>query len=93
MAADPEGPPWDDQAYEAAAQAHYGQKASSASVSTATVPGQLNALYKVERDNGKSHWLRIGVAFPNRNGNGYTLSLDAIPLNFTGKILLANPLK
>lgn len=37
---------------------------------------------------GKTHWTRIGVAFPRDKG-GYSLKLDALPLD--GEILLAVP--
>lgn len=37
---------------------------------------------------GKTHWTKIGVAFPRDRG-GYSLKLDALPLD--GEILLAVP--
>ena len=91
-------PPWDDHDIENAAEDHYDKEnakpdARSRPASQSVPAGTLNALYKIERESGKSYWLRIGTAFPNRNGNGFTLNLDALPLNFNGKILLARPLK
>jgi len=33
------------------------------------------------RDSGdKTYFTKIGVAFPNKNGNGYTLVFEALPL-------------
>lgn len=38
-----------------------------------------------ETDNGtKNRFLRIGVAFPAKEGNGWTLKLDALPITVGG---------
>ncbi len=37
----------------------------------------------------KDFFTRIGVAFPHKNGGGFTLHLDALPLD--GKILVMAP--
>lgn len=34
--------------------------------------------------NGKTYWTRLGVMFENRSGNGFSLSLDAIPVPTDG---------
>lgn len=46
-----------------------------------------------KESNGKTYWTRIGVMFENRSGNGFTLSLDAIPVPSDGayKISLFEP--
>lgn len=31
------------------------------------------------KDGQKTHWTKIGAAFPNKQGEGYTVVLDAIP--------------
>lgn len=31
--------------------------------------------------NGKSHWTRIGEAFPHDTGHGLTVKLDSVPLD------------
>ena len=53
---------------------------------------RLDAL-AVRESNGKSYFTKIGVAFPSRNGNGYSLLLDAMPAPTDGqfKILLMEP--
>ena len=33
-----------------------------------------------EGKDGKTYWTKVGVAFPNRNGDGFSLSLEAYPL-------------
>ena len=40
------------------------------------------------RDGKKAQYLRIGRAYPHDTGQGLTLILDALPLNFEGKIVL-----
>lgn len=54
---------------------------------------RLDAL-TVRESNGKSYFTRIGVAFPNKDGKGYTLMLDAVPASTDGqyKIMLREPL-
>lgn len=47
----------------------------------------------VREDKGKAYFTRVGVAFKNRNGNGYSILLDAMPAPTDGqyKILLREP--
>lgn len=54
---------------------------------------RLDALAVREND-GKSYFTKIGVAFPNRDGKGYSVLLDAIPAPSEGqfKIMLRVPL-
>jgi len=55
---------------------------------------RLDALVVKEKD-GKTFFTKIGAAFPNKSGDGYTLALDALPTsNAEGdtKILLKKPL-
>lgn len=50
---------------------------------------RLDAL-TVRESNGKSYFTKIGVAFPAKTGNGYSVLLDAVPASVDGqyKILL-----
>lgn len=54
---------------------------------------RLEAL-SVRESNGKSYFTKIGVAFPNRDGKGWSVLLDAIPAPTDGqfKIMLREPL-
>ena len=54
---------------------------------------RLDALAVREND-GKSYFTRIGVAFENKDGKGWTVLLDAIPAPTEGqfKIMLREPL-
>lgn len=53
---------------------------------------RLDAL-TVRESNGKSYFTKIGVAFPSRNGPGWSVLLDAMPAPSEGqfKILLMEP--
>lgn len=48
----------------------------------------------VRESNGKSYFTKIGAAFPNRDGKGFTVLLDAMPAPNEGqfKIMLRVPL-
>jgi hypothetical protein len=44
------------------------------------------------KDRGKSKkaiWTRIGAAWPHENGNGFTIELEALPLD--GRLVLTEP--
>lgn len=53
---------------------------------------RLDAMSAREKD-GKTYWNRIGVAFPAKQGPGWTLYLDSIPAPNDGqfKIMLMQP--
>lgn len=45
------------------------------------------------RDRGRSQksiWTRIGAAWPHENGKGFTIQLDAFPVD--GRLVLTEPL-
>jgi len=54
---------------------------------------RLDAL-TVRESNGKSYFTKIGVAFPNKDGKGFTVLLDAMPAPTEGqfKVMLRQPL-
>jgi hypothetical protein len=54
---------------------------------------RLDAL-SVRESNGKSYFTKIGAAFPNRDGKGWSILLDAMPASNEGqyKIMLRAPL-
>lgn len=45
--------------------------------------------YQVRDGKSDSFWTRIGVAWPSRDGKGFVLQLNAVPLD--GKIVLRVP--
>ena len=46
---------------------------------------------KERGQNQKSIWTRIGAAWPHESGTGFTIQLDAMPLD--GRIVLTEPKK
>jgi hypothetical protein len=48
----------------------------------------------VRESNDKSYFTKIGAAFPNKDGKGWTVLLDAMPASNDGqfKIMLREPL-
>lgn len=48
---------------------------------------RLDAL-TVREYNGKSFWTKIGAAFPNKNGPGYIVRLDAMPASNEGQFTI-----
>ena len=40
-------------------------------------------------DEQKSIWTRIGAAWPHENGKGFTIDLEAFPVN--GRVVLTEP--
>lgn len=48
---------------------------------------RLDAL-TVRESNGKSYWTRIGAAFPNKQGAGYIVRLDAVPASVDGQYVI-----
>ncbi|RWF69613.1 MAG: hypothetical protein EOQ34_21450 [Mesorhizobium sp.] len=45
-----------------------------------------HGVYAVEGEGDRANWTRIGAAWPHQDGNGYNVSLSAIPL--TGRLVI-----
>ena len=58
-------------------------------MTTPTSPAP-KAVYTVNERGGHTHWLRIGIAFVNRDGS-LNVKLDALPVNGTLHIRDADP--
>jgi len=43
------------------------------------MPDRYDAMVARKRGD-KTYWCRIGAAFPNKNGPGFTVLLDALPI-------------
>ncbi|MFQ6550594.1 hypothetical protein AADZ90_021840 [Aestuariibius sp. 2305UL40-4] len=58
-------------------------------------PQQTNSpelyAWSVTGPDHKSHWTKIGAAWTHRDGKGFNITLDALPVN--GKIVLREPLE
>jgi hypothetical protein len=52
------------------------------------LPGRkpTHRLYRVVGDGDGASWTPIGAAWPNKDGKGFNLSFDAVPL--TGRVVL-----
>jgi hypothetical protein len=44
-----------------------------------------------EREGQKAIWTPIGAAWPHGTGAGLSIQLEALPLNFDGRIVLTEP--
>jgi hypothetical protein len=51
--------------------------------------GRLDVLTARDGSDGKTYFTKIGAVFPNKSGEGYSGTLDALPVN--GKIILMVP--
>ncbi|AQR61633.1 hypothetical protein BZG35_08200 [Brevundimonas sp. LM2] len=51
-----------------------------------TPPPAVLRVYLVKGDGPGARWIEIGVARPHKDGEGYALDLDALPLE--GRIVL-----
>lgn len=51
---------------------------------------RMDVLVVKEREDGKTFFTKVGVAFPAKSGNGFSVYLDALPTD--GKLLLREPL-
>lgn len=47
------------------------------------------ALYAVRGDGEEANWSRIGAAWDHKDGEGFSITLDAIPLS--GRIVMRRP--
>ena len=43
-------------------------------------------LYRVDGNGPDAHWIRIGAAWPNKDGKGFNILCDAVPLQ--GRIVM-----
>ena len=49
--------------------------------------GAMHRVYTiVPKENDKDYWLNIGVAFPHKDGKGWNLNIQALPLD--GKLVI-----
>jgi len=44
-----------------------------------------------DRENRKAIWTRVGVAWRLGRGDGFSIQLDALPIDFTGRMVLIVP--
>ena len=54
-----------------------------------TEPTHYNVYTVSEGKADKDYWLKVGAAFPNKDGEGFTITLDAFPVN--GRLIMRKP--
>ena len=59
---------------------------SNAETQTATGKSPTHIAYHVRESNDKGFWTRIGAAWQHKDGKGFSLQLDVVPLD--GKVSL-----
>ncbi len=67
------------------------QKKNTESTDSSSKTQKPYSVYTV-RDSGnggEGFWVRIGAAFPNRDGKGFNVVLDALPLD--GRLVIREP--
>ena len=47
--------------------------------------------YHVNGQGRNANWVKIGAAWQSKDGSGYSLQIDAVPLNWDGRIVLRQP--
>ena len=57
---------------------------------TEKTPPAFIAYHVAERDKDNGFWTRIGAAWKHKDGEGYTLQLELVPIG-TGRIVLRSP--
>jgi hypothetical protein len=53
---------------------------------TPTVSKPTHRLYRVEGDGKSARWTEIGAAWPNKDGQGFSISCTVVPLG--GRIIM-----
>lgn len=45
-----------------------------------------HGVFVIEGEGEKAHWTKVGAAWPHQDGNGFNITLSAVPLS--GRIVL-----
>lgn len=56
-----------------------------------TNPPKLIAYYVEDRGRGRKFWTRLGAVWEHKNGEGLTVFLNVVPVDFDGRIVLLPP--
>jgi hypothetical protein len=54
-------------------------------------PPAFVAYHVTDRGRGRKFWTRVGAAWGHKEGEGLTVFLDVVPVNFDGRIVLRTP--
>lgn len=51
--------------------------------------GKYNLFQPVDKAGGRTYWHKLGVAFPNKSKNGWSLTFNSLPIpNSTGQVIV-----
>ena len=64
----------------------YNKESKMTKSNTTTANAPTHIAYTVNKGGEKSYWRRIGVAFAHKDGNGFNIVLESLPID--GKITL-----
>jgi hypothetical protein len=56
-----------------------------------TNPPKLIAYHVEDSGRGRKFWTRLGAVWEHKNGEGLTVFLNTLPINFDGRIVLLPP--
>jgi hypothetical protein len=56
-----------------------------------SVPPKLIAYSVSDRGRGRKFWTRLGAVWEHKNGEGLTIFLNVMPVDFDGRIVLLPP--
>jgi len=56
-----------------------------------TTPPDFIAYAVSERGRGRKFWHRLGVVRKHKNGDGYNVYVDILPVDFDGRLVLMTP--
>jgi len=56
-----------------------------------TNPPKLIAYHVEDRGRGRKFWTRLGAVWEHKNGEGLTVFLNVLPVDFDGRIVLLPP--
>jgi hypothetical protein len=54
-------------------------------------PPKLIAYHVADRGRGRKFWTRIGAVWDHKNGEGLTVFLNVLPIDFDGRVVLLPP--
>jgi hypothetical protein len=54
-------------------------------------PPKLIAYHVEDRGRGRKFWTRLGAVWEHKNGEGLTVFLNVLPVDFDGRIVLLPP--
>jgi hypothetical protein len=54
-------------------------------------PPTFIAYHVADQGRGRKFWTRLGGVWPHKNGEGFTIFVNVLPIDFDGRIVLMPP--